>query len=192
MNCQTFRTQHLAFVDLALQDEAHRAMTLHRDTCDACDSFDSTVRRALLVARNLPDVRPSSAFSTRLDAKLRAVRLVETASQRANPVSRPATLRTMMVVAASLLGMIYVAERGAGGSDRAGMTEAVTVDGRDLTRAAEKPRPMPRIYSAPLRSPAVVTVVSTASNAEWMLPTPGVPAPSAFAPVVIEAVAFVR
>ena len=191
MNCQAFRVQHQEFVDLALRDDVHDAMMQHRETCDACDHFDNAVRRGLMVVRNLPKLRLSTTFGSRLDAKLRAARLAETESQRAAMAPRPATVRTMLVAAASLFGMIYLAEPGAHGSNQADMTAAAAAM-RSAASAAQAPRPMPRIYSAPLRSPAVVTVVSTASNAEWMSPTPGIPASPAFAPTVIETVAFVR
>ena len=192
MNCPSFRDQHLAFVDLALVGEAHDAMMQHREVCDACDRFDTAVRRGLLIARNLPDVRPSTTFGSRLDAKLRVARLAETELQRANLLSRPATLRTMLIAAASLFGVIYLAEPGTRGSTAPNTNVASVANAPDFTAASVARRPMPRIYSAPLRSPAVVTMVSTASNAEWMSPPPGVPAPSAFAPISIETVAFVR
>lgn len=192
MNCQRFRAQHLAFVDLALPGQDHDAMMQHREVCDACDRFDNAVRRGLLMVRNLPDVRPSTTFGARLDAKLRAARHAETEAQRAGLLSRPATMRTMMVVAASLVGMIYIAEFGVQGSARSAASLAAVADLSSTGRPLERPRPTPRIYSAPLRSPAVVTMVSMASNAEWMSPVPSAPAPSAFAPVMIEAVAFIR
>ena len=192
MNCQTFRAQHVVFVDLALPDEAYDAMMQHREVCDPCDRFDNAVRRGLLMVRNLPNVRPSAAFGSRLEAKLRVAHLAETESQRANLLNRPATVRTMMMVAASLLGMIYLVETGARGSARSELATGSRADLRDVARAPEGPRPMLRIYSAPLRSPAVVTVVSMASNAEWMSPIPSVPAPSAFAPAMLETAAFVR
>ena len=192
MNCQSFRAQHFAFVDLALPDEANDAMLHHREACDACDRFDNAVRRGLLLVRNLPDVRLSTAFGSRLEAKLRAARLAETEFQRANLLSRPATLRTTMVVAASLLGMLYLAERGAQESTRPEIASGSLADMHGVAHVPGDPRPMPRIYSAPLRSPAVVTVVSMATNAEWMSPMPSVAAPSAFAPAMLETVAFVR
>jgi hypothetical protein len=107
-------------------------------------------------------------------------------------VPRPASLRTMVAVAASLLGILYVADRGVAGRTAGELATQSAQAATEVARASMRPRPMPRIYSAPLRSPAVVTVVSMASNAEWMSPPPSAPPPPVFAPVMVETVAFVR
>jgi len=55
----------------------------HMQVCPHCGRLDTTVRRALLVARNLPPIQPSREFLPRLEARLRAER----------PTSQPDGLR---------------------------------------------------------------------------------------------------
>ncbi|MDE3052368.1 MAG: hypothetical protein KGJ70_00675 [Gemmatimonadota bacterium] len=43
----------------------------HLRACDRCARFDTAMRRGLLVARNLPAIRPSRDFRPRLEARLR-------------------------------------------------------------------------------------------------------------------------
>ena len=50
-------------------------MANHRRTCEHCAQLDTRIRRALLVAHNLPTIEPSAAFSERLQARLRAERM---------------------------------------------------------------------------------------------------------------------
>ena len=74
MNCREFRSKHAAFVDDTLSGVDLDAMALHRQLCERCSQLDTRVRRALLVARNLPTIQPSAAFSQRLQARLDAER----------------------------------------------------------------------------------------------------------------------
>jgi hypothetical protein len=50
------------------------AMQRHLLECASCARHDTTIRRGLLVVRNLPRVEPSSDFMARLNARLREVR----------------------------------------------------------------------------------------------------------------------
>ena len=70
MNCREFRSKHAAFVDDTLSGVDIDTMVLHRQLCDRCSQLDTRVRRALLVARNLPTIQPSADFSQRLQARL--------------------------------------------------------------------------------------------------------------------------
>src|SRR6476646_562830 len=70
MNCREFRSKHAAYVDDTLSGVDIDAMALHRQLCERCSQLDTRVRRALLVARNLPTIEPSAAFSERLQARL--------------------------------------------------------------------------------------------------------------------------
>ena len=70
MNCREFRSKHAAFVDDTLSGVDLDGMALHRQLCEPCSQQDTRVRRALLVARNLPTIQPSAAFSQRLNARL--------------------------------------------------------------------------------------------------------------------------
>lgn len=74
MNCRDFRRKHDAFVDDTLSGVDLDAMALHRQLCDQCSHLDTRVRRALLIARNIPMIQPSAAFRERLEARLAAER----------------------------------------------------------------------------------------------------------------------
>jgi anti-sigma factor RsiW len=73
MNCQAFRDNHAAFLDHALDAADLRSMRQHLADCPACAAHDSSIRRAILLFRNLPVIHPSPEFSARLDARLHAV-----------------------------------------------------------------------------------------------------------------------
>jgi hypothetical protein len=75
MNCREFRRKHDAYVDDTLSGVELEGMANHRRTCEHCAQLDTRIRRALLVAHNLPTIQPSAAFSERLQARLRAERL---------------------------------------------------------------------------------------------------------------------
>lgn len=70
MNCREFRRKHDAYIDDTLSGLELDAMTRHRRFCERCAHLDTSVRRALLVARNLPVIHPSPAFNERLQARL--------------------------------------------------------------------------------------------------------------------------
>jgi hypothetical protein len=75
MNCREFRRKHDAYVDDTLSGVELEGMANHRRTCELCAQLDTRIRRALLVAHNLPTIQPSAAFSERLQARLRAERM---------------------------------------------------------------------------------------------------------------------
>ena len=90
MNCREFRNKHDAYVDDTLSGVDLDAMALHRQLCTRCSQLDTRVRRALLVARNLPTIRPSAAFGARLRARLDAERTCgETQHERKDPFMAP-------------------------------------------------------------------------------------------------------
>ncbi len=70
MDCRTFRNHHLAYLDDTLSGDVMSAAQLHLMKCDACASHDTTVRRSLMLVRNLPSIEPSDAFSARLAERL--------------------------------------------------------------------------------------------------------------------------
>jgi hypothetical protein len=70
MNCRAFREHHGDWVDEMVDASTEMAMTEHLDTCGECATFDTRVRRALLVARNAPPIEVSSDFAVRLAARL--------------------------------------------------------------------------------------------------------------------------
>ena len=74
MNCREFRRKHDAYIDDTLSGVELDGMATHRRVCDTCSKLDTRVRRALLLARNLPTIHPSADFGTRLQARLDAER----------------------------------------------------------------------------------------------------------------------
>lgn len=46
-------------------------MREHMRACPKCARHDASIRRSLLLARNLPDIQPSPDFQARLEARLR-------------------------------------------------------------------------------------------------------------------------
>jgi hypothetical protein len=72
MNCVSFRNNHAAFIDNALDEVALASMRAHRAECADCAQHDATIRRALLLFRNMPVIEPSPDFGRRLNARLRA------------------------------------------------------------------------------------------------------------------------
>ena len=82
MNCREFRRKHDAYVDDTLSGMELDGMARHRRFCERCAQLDTRIRRALLVARNLPTIQPSSSFSVRLQVRLQAERAsLDTARQ---------------------------------------------------------------------------------------------------------------
>lgn len=82
-------------------------MARHSQLCERCAQLDTHLRRALLVARNLPTIELSGAFSGRLQARLRVER---TSLEPARLFSSATTVRhfrplfapAQVVVAASI------------------------------------------------------------------------------------------
>lgn len=70
MNCREFRRKHDAYIDDTLSGVELDAMARHRGLCDQCAKLDTRVRRALLLAHNLPSIQPSPSFAERLQARL--------------------------------------------------------------------------------------------------------------------------
>ena len=165
ISCRRFRAQHAAWVDLELERNASLDMERHVAGCLVCARHDTGVRRALLVARNLPELRPSADFHATLERRLVAERIAQRASACRH---RPPTVRAVTALAASLIAMAWLAER----RPAAGVASnvALTVD-----VPAEIPAlPRPVVLSAPLRNVSAVRVVSVqrTSEPQWM---PGPP-----------------
>jgi len=72
MDCRTFRKSHVVFVDGLMDDGRLGKMYEHMEGCARCARLDTNVRRGLLVARNLPRIKPSPDFMSRLQARLQA------------------------------------------------------------------------------------------------------------------------
>jgi hypothetical protein len=76
MNCRTFRKHHVSFVDDTASGLARAQMEEHLRQCRRCATQDARVRRALLIARNLPGIEPSAEFRERLHQRLIASTLI--------------------------------------------------------------------------------------------------------------------
>jgi len=70
MDCRSFKKKHLAFLDDTLPGLETTVMHEHLRACSSCARQDASVRRSLLLLRNLPPVQPSADFSDRLQIRL--------------------------------------------------------------------------------------------------------------------------
>ncbi len=78
MRCSEFKELHCSFVDDTLAGVELVRMQRHIAECGACSHLDASVRRSLMLVRNLPPIEPSADFASRLDARLRECRLNQT------------------------------------------------------------------------------------------------------------------
>lgn len=112
MHCREFRRKHDAFIDDTLSGVDSQAMTRHRDECPRCARLDIRVRRALLLAHNLPTIEPSADFAERLQQRLSSERARMMAAQRpdlaASQPWRPLSIRTYAAVAAGLVAAVAI------------------------------------------------------------------------------------
>lgn len=123
MTCREFRRKHDAYVDDTLSGVEFDRLAQHRRVCERCAQLDTRVRRALLVARNLPTIEPSADFSARLQARLRAERLSLDVGGRMSlpmPAERRsfrgtgayAMIAASAIVAAGFAGFVRVSDTG--------------------------------------------------------------------------------
>lgn len=70
MDCRDFRNRHVGYVDDTLPLVEMEAMQRHLRTCSRCAHHDTTVRRSLLIVRNLPTIEPSADFMARLNLRI--------------------------------------------------------------------------------------------------------------------------
>lgn len=154
MNCRDFRHKHDAFVDDTLSGVDLNAMARHRGLCPQCARLDTRVRRALLVAHNLPTIEPSPAFHVRLQARLAEERALRPAGRPAFGTTefggwRPASRVAYTAIAAGILAV-------------AGMAATWTAAGsRDTTiRLEPVVATLPEPDAATLATPAMVASMS--------------------------------
>ncbi len=168
MDCGTFRENHAAFFDNALDERAMAAMRAHRAECAACAAHDTIVRRALLLVRNLPTIEPSPQFAARLDARLRQVAHAE---GRRNVVAGPG-LTSFATAAAALIAAGYIVMAALGSVETArapelALSPVVVTAPVDLTARPLDPDSelfpasrLPATPTSPMVSPAIVASVS--------------------------------
>ena len=96
------------YVDDVLPSADMVAMQQHLATCTRCSRHDTSIRRSLLLVRNLPPIEPSPEFMARLNARLEQV----SASPRVDLVApRPylPSLGAYAALAAGILAVAYMA-----------------------------------------------------------------------------------
>ena len=107
MDCREFHKKHVGFVDDVLPAADMRAMEWHRASCSRCSRHDTSIRRSLLLVRNLPHIEPSPDFIVRLNQRLDQLG----PNARADLVApRPyPSLTTFAALAAGLVAVGYMA-----------------------------------------------------------------------------------
>jgi len=80
MDCREFQDNHFAFIDDTLSGIELVGMLRHIAECENCAKHDATVRRSLMLFRNLPRIEPSAEFSERLNSRLREVKETQLSS----------------------------------------------------------------------------------------------------------------
>lgn len=151
MDCREFNQKHVAFVDDLLPGIDLVRMQRHILECERCAHHDTLIRRALLVVRNMPEIRPSADFSERLQARLQTVRTETTFGDRAAGHPRLTTFAAVAtgVIAAGVLSVTVMQQ---------------SAPKRDLTLppvVASLPEIQAEPYSSPLAPGAMMASAST-------------------------------
>lgn len=105
MDCKDFRNNHCAFTDDTLAGVEVVQMQLHLAECERCARFDWSVRRSLLVFKNLPTIEPSADFEARLQEKIQQSITAQAAQRRSFRLAGAAAA----VFGAVMLGYIVTA-----------------------------------------------------------------------------------
>jgi hypothetical protein len=171
MNCREFRRKHDAYVDDTLSGIELDAMARHRSFCERCAQLDTRVRRALLVAHNLPMIQPSSGFGMRLQARLNEERALLIVQRHLGNDTRHGSWRPFSMGAYTALsaGLLLVAGLAAGVT--ALSAERATI--RLAPVVASRPEPEPSTLANPVMvasMPAGMGVwpaVFVAQQAQW-------------------------
>ena len=88
MDCRAFRQLHGDWVDAVLDPTEGDSLARHLVDCAPCARFDTLARRALMVARNAPQIELSPDFSVRLAARIAEERRRRIAQHRPSHVER--------------------------------------------------------------------------------------------------------
>jgi hypothetical protein len=166
MNCREFRRKHDAYVDDTLSGVELDAMARHREQCERCARLDTRLRRALLVAHNLPTIQLSPGFGERLQLRLMHERGLMTASRSARDARPLFSVGTYAAIAAGILAV-------------AGLAATVTVVGHEPQAirmapvVASRPEPEPSMLATPTLVASMPTgmgvwpAVFVAQQAPW-------------------------
>lgn len=169
MDCRTFRAHHVAYLDDTLPADLLVAAECHVAECPACAHHDTMVRRALMLARNVPHIECSAEFSARLQARLHEMAATERCGRALTdtcvPGAEPVRSTRRMAVAAAIVlalaaGGDAVVGRDAGPMEL-GMTAQPVAVPQQSAMAAD-PGALPEaVIDAMIASPALVTSAST-------------------------------
>ena len=150
MNCREFRRKHDAYIDDTLSGDALEVMARHRSLCEPCARLDTRIRRALLLARNLPTIQPSARFRERLQFRLARERTLLAAARAARGAGTDSRWRLLSAgsYAAMAAGILAVA----------GLAATLTGMGRDaaIIRLAPVVATLPETEPSTLATPAMV------------------------------------
>jgi hypothetical protein len=178
MNCREFRHKHDAYVDDTLSGVDLEAMGRHLRLCESCAAMDTRIRRSLLLAKNLPTIQPSAAFSERLQMRLAHERSLHARAAREAAVNGGMDTSTRHRV--PLLMGTYVA-LATGIAMAAGLAIAanLTASGDQAIRMAPVVASLPEPEPSSFARPAVVAsmpagmpvwpAVFVAQQAPWRL-----------------------
>ncbi|HET9011558.1 MAG TPA: hypothetical protein VFN38_07055 [Gemmatimonadaceae bacterium] len=155
MNCREFRHNHDAFIDDTLSGDELEAMARHRDYCAACSRLDTRVRRALLVAHNLPTIQPSARFAERLQLRLAQERALVAAARASRGAITDSRWRPLSVSAYAAMAAGILAA--------AGLAAALSGMGREqqAIRLAPVVATLPEMEPSTLATPAMVASMPT-------------------------------
>jgi hypothetical protein len=157
MNCQEFRVAHLAFTDDALAPDLAAAARSHLDACESCARYDCLVRRATLVARNLPGTPLRAGAHARVMARVREdVR--RRRRQRAILVTCAATAASIAIIAA----MFGFGATPPAATPTVATRSAAPVPAPVLPIVIPRAPPMRREFSAAVANPALSFIMSPA------------------------------
>lgn len=161
MDCGSFRDNHAAFIDNALDEVDLAAMRAHRAACSHCAEHDATIRRALLIFRNMPTIEPSPDFGRRLNARLRQT---ERSLAWSHAGIRGPSWTTFAWAASGVLaaGYILVATFGSpiAAARNTELALAPVVVTAHVPRARVDSAPVGPLRTSPMASPAIVASVS--------------------------------
>ncbi len=150
MDCRSFKKKHLSFVDDTLSGVETDAMREHLGLCPGCARQDASVRRALLILRNLPSLDVSPDFSGRLKERIS----FEARSQRTQHLFHGPSVAAFFGLAGAV---VAVGVLGIGLADRDALPNPPS-----LAAAVVAPREIaPRAVDNDIAAPAFVASMST-------------------------------
>jgi hypothetical protein len=128
-------------------------MLNHCRVCEHCAQIDTRVRRALLLARNLPTIQPSQAFGQRLQARLEAERALLRAGRNPDHMVAAGRWRPLSPIAytAVLAGVLAAAGLAA--------TVSLSLPRENVVQLPPVVASLPEQDPSPLTTPTMVAAV---------------------------------